>query len=249
MNKNICYLPSMYTSIQGGGMFAPYRINEEILISFIRNQPTEPIIIGSLTNTTNLYPFKNYNVTGLICLDKEQNYIEYKMDPNEGLMHTIFTKKFTMNDIDNNFNETIKSENKKITYDCHIKKGDYSITLNNGTLNLKANDMNIDCNNLKINVKKDFKIKSNNLNIISNSMIKLKSKIYITESSMGRCKFNIYNINAKILKSNNTILIINSKIINFFSKVTTYKGIQLFMGIVPIVGRIIKSLKAMSLGV
>ena len=175
-----CRISSLYASSKGGILFLPEK-DDEVIIGFIENNTSSPIILGSLYNEKNkpTVEFKNENNTKVIKTNSEME-IRFEEKDKNILIKTSDKKSIEISE--KNKKIEIKSDEDNITIEdgeisikCkkNITISGKDITLNaNGNINVKAgNNLTLEGVNNKINGSMSTNIKGGSSSKLESSGI------------------------------------------------------------------------------
>jgi type VI secretion system secreted protein VgrG len=142
-----CWMRVAQTMASSGlGMQFIPRVGDEVLVSFVNNDPDQPIIIGSVYNSNNLPPYSELNSTqsGIKTqLGETANEIRFddKKDTEQLYFHAA---KDHITDVENNLTQTVAAEFSSTTEKAITIVGndDYSLTIAK-TLAEKAKEITV----------------------------------------------------------------------------------------------------------
>jgi len=142
-----CWIRVAQTMASAGlGMQFIPRIGDEVLVSFVNNDPDQPVVIGSVYNSKNKppYPEVNSNQSGIKTqLGKQANEIRFddKADNEQLYFHAA---KDHLIEVENNYTQTVTAEFSSTTEKAIaiIGKDDYSLSVTK-TLSETAKEISI----------------------------------------------------------------------------------------------------------
>ena len=186
-----CRISSLYASSKGGILFLPEK-DDEVVIGFIENNTSNPIILGSLYNDKNKpsVEFKNENDTKLIKTNSEME-IRFEEKDKNILIKTSDKKSIKISEKDKKIE--IKSDEDNIT----IEDGAISIKCSKD-ISLKGNNITLNANgNVKISAASDLSIEGISTKIDGSMSTNIKggSSAKLESSGITEIKGSLVNIN------------------------------------------------------
>lgn len=162
-----------------GMQFIP-RVGDEVLVSFVNNDPDQPVVMGSVYNGKNKPPYPDVNSTqsGIKTqLGKQSNEIRFD-DKSDNEQLYIHAAKDHLVEIENNFTQTVTAEYSSTTEKAITITGndDYSLTIAK-TLSETAKEISI-----KADDKITLAVGSNSIEISSSGITLSCSKLTIDSS-------------------------------------------------------------------
>lgn len=213
-----CWIRVAQTMASSGlGMQFIPRVGDEVLVSFVNNDPDQPVVIGSVYNSKNKppYPEVNSNQSGIKTqLGKQSNEIRFddKSDNEQLYFHAA---KDHLIEVENNFTQTVTAEfssttEKAVTitgkdnYTLAVTKtlketakeitieADDKITLAVGgnSIELSSSGITISCDKLTIDSSGDISASGTNVKISSSADTKISAGGNLKGSATTKVSFS-----------------------------------------------------------